>query len=55
MAEGPIDSNLLGLTARIVSAHVANNPTESVGLWPFGPVAYSRGRPSLAITLSSLD
>jgi predicted transcriptional regulator len=32
MAEGPIDSNLLGLTARIVSAHVANNPIDSVAL-----------------------
>src|SRR4051812_7067240 len=28
MAEEPNDSNLLGLTARIVSAHVANNPVE---------------------------
>jgi predicted transcriptional regulator len=29
MAERPLDSNLLGLTARIVSAHVANNPLDS--------------------------
>lgn len=28
MAEEPTDTNLLGLTARIVSAHVANNPVE---------------------------
>jgi len=28
MADRPVDSNLLGLTARIVSAHVANNPLE---------------------------
>jgi predicted transcriptional regulator len=28
MAEEPNDSNLLGLTARIVAAHVANNPVE---------------------------
>jgi predicted transcriptional regulator len=29
MAEQPIDSNLLGLTAQIVSAHVSNNSLES--------------------------
>jgi predicted transcriptional regulator len=29
MAERPVDSNLLGLTARIVSAHVANNPLDT--------------------------
>jgi len=28
MAERPVDSNLLGLTARIVSAHAANNPLQ---------------------------
>jgi predicted transcriptional regulator len=28
MAEEPNDSSLLGLTARIVAAHVANNPVE---------------------------
>jgi predicted transcriptional regulator len=32
MAERPIDSNLLGLTARIVSAHVANNPLDAGAL-----------------------
>ncbi len=32
MAEEPIDSDLLGLTARIVSAHVANNPIDSGAL-----------------------
>jgi predicted transcriptional regulator len=33
MAERPIDPNLLGLTARIVSAHVANN-TLDAGVLP---------------------
>src|SRR5271166_5790483 len=29
MVELPVDSNLLGLTARIVLAHVANNPLQA--------------------------
>jgi predicted transcriptional regulator len=32
MAEKPIDTRLLGLTARIVAAHAANNPLEANGL-----------------------
>jgi predicted transcriptional regulator len=32
MAEGPIDSDLLGLTVRIVSAHVANNQIDAGAL-----------------------